>query len=200
MHETTTPKRLFRDPSGDASADQCKTRNASFNDWCTRNDAEWIYVGKRSKDLYRHPGQAPMKKGCWLANPTGCPKKPWNVDVNSYKWYDPTAGGSPAACLQRQSDTNAYCGKTDTMMVYHQDPGPEPTAAGCYIAMPSGCPIHPGHKDANSYTWFDPTAGGSMEKCKMRKWAHNDLCNKTDAMMVYRGNDGTAADLHILYK
>ena len=66
--------------------------------------------------------------------------------------------------------------------------------------MPSGCPIHPGHKDANSYTWFDPTAGGSMEKCKMRKWAHNDLCNKTDAMMVYRGNDGTAADLHILYK
>ena len=95
MHETTTPKRLFRDPSGDASADQCKTRNASFNDWCTRNDAEWIYVGKRSKDLYRHPGHAPMKKGCWVANPTGCRNRPSDGIANSYKWYDPTAGGSP---------------------------------------------------------------------------------------------------------
>ena len=47
MHETTTPKKLFRDPNGDANADQCKTRNAAFNDWCTRNDAEWLYVSQK---------------------------------------------------------------------------------------------------------------------------------------------------------
>jgi hypothetical protein len=53
----------FRDSAGDANADQCATNTANWNDYCTRNDAEWIYVGKRSKDMYRHPGPAPKTQG-----------------------------------------------------------------------------------------------------------------------------------------
>ena len=109
----------FRDSAGDANADQCATNTANWNDYCTRNDAEWIYVGKRSKDMYRHPGPAPKTQGCWVANPTGCPKQSWNPDVNSYKWYDPTAGGSPQKCAMRQQTINDACGKTDALMVYN---------------------------------------------------------------------------------
>ena len=167
------PKGLFRDPAGDANADQCTTRNAAWNEYCTRNDAEWLYIGKRSKDMYRHPGPAPKTQGCWVANPTGCPEQSWNPDVNSYKWYDPTAGGSPQKCAMRQQTTNNDCGKTDTMMVYNQDPGPVPKDQGCRIAMPSVCPIQPWNGPANSYKWFDPTAGGSPEKCVMRQRTHN---------------------------
>ena len=184
------PKGLFRDPAGDANADQCTTRNAAWNEYCTRNDAEWLYVGKRSKDMYRHPGPAPKTQGCWVANPTGCPEQSWNPDVNSYKWYDPTAGGSPQKCAMRQQTINNDCGKTDALMVYNQDPGPAPETQGCRIAMPSGCPKQSWNPDVNSYKWFDPTEGGSPEKCAMRRQTIDNDCGKTDAMMVYRGSDG----------
>ena len=68
----------------------------------------------------------------------------------------------------------------------YQDLGPKPTATGCHMAMPMGCPNQPWNTSANSYKWFDPTAGsGSLEACEQRRQDHIQACGTTHALMAY---------------
>ena len=82
-------------------------------------------------------------------------------------------------------------GKEEYALTQGQDPGPVPTAAGCYIAMPAGCPKDRKHPSANSGKWFDPTAGGSSrDACKRRRDDHIKYCDTSNALMVYNLDPG----------
>ena len=105
------------------------------------------------------------------------------------------------AVYQRQSDTNAYCGVTDTRMHYKRPtvPDPPPTVEGCWVANPTGCPNVPSHGTANSYQWYDPTAGGGRPAaCEQRQRDVNAYCGVADARMQYNPGKGRTIE-HVFW-
>ena len=107
MHETTTPEKLFRDPAGDANANQCATRNAAFNDWCSRKDAEWLYVSKKPKEF---------EAGCYRVMPTGCNKLLRETTTPKQWFRDPNGDANADQCLTRNAAFNDWCTRNEVVM------------------------------------------------------------------------------------
>ena len=109
MHETTTPKKIFRDPAGDANANQCATRNAAFNDWCSRKDTEWLYVSKKPKEF---------EAGCYRVMPTGCDKLLRETTTPKQWFRDPAGDANANQCATCNATFDDWCTRNDAQWLY----------------------------------------------------------------------------------
>merc|ERR1711998_603835 len=161
------------------------TRKSQYNEWCGASDSETYWVAPV-------PGADPTEPGCYVLTPSGCPNQ---ASFNAEGWTQDdwgeehvNAANDQSACINtRKSQYNDWCGTADTQMFWVAPP--EPTAPGCYVKTPSGCPS----QSYNAYSWTQDTWGeehrnaGAFESQCMdtRKSEYNSWCGASDTVMKF---------------
>ncbi|CAK0910668.1 unnamed protein product [Prorocentrum cordatum] len=98
------------------SKSACMARKASFDHFCGVAAAVMAWVAP----VRPHE---PSEPGCYVWHPSGCPRKPgvrvateWVHDVSGERSMD--AGSSQHACARRKPQYDAFCGTSDTEMLF----------------------------------------------------------------------------------
>jgi len=127
----------------------CKARKSHWDSWCSTEDVKVLFVDSVSSASTPHHGdglaggadadlEGPTQPGCYVRSPSGCPKHSskvtaWRRDV----WAEQNLGAKRifAACSDRKTMWDKYCGVTDATMhfvdprVPQKEPAPQPAPA-----------------------------------------------------------------------
>jgi len=102
---------------------------------------------------------------------------------------------------ERRRQINSWCSTIDARVVYIQQPPPAPTAVGCHMWMPSGCPRQPKF-DSTRYEagwvldvgkdWvgvhFSESNFKAKGMCRERRMKLNAYCGVVDVKSMYIGS------------